>query len=154
MAAQALELDPMQRELLLGQLDFFLQAASEAARQEYAALREAVVAGCVTAPLMARLEAVLELCLSGERLRNTKGPAAYHVLNALFERTPRGQAREGELAALNRALEQLKGGTLIEISATARGATACTLALSTENCRMALRLEAGGIRVESLEVGA
>ncbi|HLH77739.1 MAG TPA: hypothetical protein VKV28_13125 [Candidatus Binataceae bacterium] len=154
MAAQGLELDPMQRELLLSQLDFFLQAASDAARQDYAALREAVVAGCVAPPAMARLEAILELCLSGERLRKTKGPAAYHALNALFERTPRGQARAAELASLNQALAQLKGAPLVEIGATARGPGAYALALGTENCRIVLRVEAGGIRVESLEVGA
>lgn len=154
MAAQALELDAIQRELLAGQLEFFLQAASDAARQEYAALRDAVAAGRVAPALMARLEAILELCLSGERLRKTKGPAAYHTLKALFESTPRGQARAREMAALNKALAQLKGATLTEISAAERGPAAYALALGTETCRLVLRVEAAGISVESLEVGS
>jgi len=143
----------MQRDLLLEQIAFFLRAAPDAqARQNYEALQAAVTQQSVPPELVPRLEAILEVSLSGDRLRRTLGPAAQLSLHELFQKTPRGQARAAEIGTLNRALARLRGGTLTEIGAAQRGPGAYALTIATTACRIVVRLDTDGVRVESLDV--
>ncbi len=123
-------------------------------KQDYVALADAVERLEVPAALVPRLTAIVEVCLSGDRIRRTAGPGAHLALVALFQKTPRGKALAAQLSSLNAALAQLKDQQLAEISAAQRGPGIYTLTLGTPACRMVIRFEAGRRRVESLDVGS
>jgi len=108
----------------------------------------------VPAALIPRLTAIVEICLSGDRIRRTSGPGAHLALSALFQKTPRGKALAAQVSSLNAALAQLKDQPLAEISAAQRGPGIYSLTLGTPACRIVIRFEADGVRVESLEVGS
>ena len=149
-----LTLDELQRQVLLQQIAAFALANPDPqAQQDYQALTDAVTRQRVPASLLPRLTAILEISLSGDRVRRTSGPGAHLALMALFQKTPRGKALAAEVSALNAALMQLKDQPLTEISAAQRGPGTYTLTLSTPACRMVIRFEPGGVRIESLDVG-
>jgi hypothetical protein len=149
-----LTLDDLQRQVLLQQIALFAQANPDPqAQQDYQALADAVTRLEVPAALLPRLTAILEISLSGDRIRQTSGPGAHLALMALFQKTPRGKALAAEVNALNAALAQLKDQPLTEISAAQRGPGTYTLTLGTPACRMVIRFEPGGVRIESLDVG-
>ncbi len=149
-----LTLDDLQRQVLLQQIALFAQANPDPqAQQEYRSLADAVARMEIPAAMVPRLSAILEISLGGDRIRRTSGPGAHLALMALFQKTPRGKALSGEVSALNAALAQLKNQPLTEIAAAQRGPGTYTLTLATPACRMVIRFEPGGVRVESLEVG-
>jgi hypothetical protein len=149
-----LSLDDLQRQVLLQQIAAFSQANPDPqAQQEYQSLAEAVSRLEVPSALLPRLAAILEISLGGERIRRTAGPGAHLALTALFQKTPRGKALAAEVSAINAALAQLKDQPLTEISAGQRGPGIYTLTLGTPVCRMVIRFEPGGVRIETLEVG-
>ena len=149
-----LTLDDLQRQVLLQQIALFAQANPDPqAQQEYRALSEAVSRMEVPAAMLARLSAILEISLSGDRIRRTSGPGAHLALMALFQKTPRGKELAAEVSALNSALAQIRNQQLTEISAAQRGPGTYTLTLGTPSCRIVIRFEPGGVRVESLEIG-
>lgn len=149
-----LSLDDLQRQVLLQQIALFSQANPDPqTQQDYQALADAVSHLQVPAALLPRLSPILEISLAGDRIRRTSGPGAHLALMALFQKTPRGKALAAEISALNAALAQLKNQQLIEISAGQRGPGTYTLTLGTPACRMVIRFESGGVRIESLDVG-
>ncbi len=152
--ATPLTLDDLQRQVLLQQIALFAQANPDPqAQQDYQALADAAARMEIPAALLPRLSAILEISLSGDRIRRTSGPGAHLALMALFQKTPRGKALAAEVGALNTALAQLSNQQLTEISAAQRGPGTYTLTLGTPACRMVIRFEPGGVRVESLDVG-
>ena len=152
---EPLTLDDLQRQVLLQQIALFSQANPDPqAQADYIALATAVSSLEVPAALIPRLTAIVEICLSGDRIRRTSGPGAHLALSALFQKTPRGKALAAQISSLNAALAQLKDQPLAEISAAQRGPGIYTLTLATPACRMVIRFEADGVRVESLEVGS
>lgn len=146
-----LTIDELQRQVLLQQISLFAQASTDP--QAYDALRDAVSTLEIPAALVPRLEAILEVSLSGDRLRRTSGPGAQLALSALFQKTPRGRTLAAEVSSLNQALAKLTGQRLTEISTAQRGPGTYTLTVATENCRVVIRFEPAGLRIESLEVG-
>jgi len=151
----SLTLDDLQRQVLLAQIALFAKANPDPqAQQDYVALADAVGRLEVPPALITRLTAILEISLSGERIRRTAGPGAHLALMALFQKTPRGKELVAQLASLNAALAQLKDQQLLEISAGQRGPGIYTLTLGTPACRMVIRFDPDGVRIESLEVGA
>jgi hypothetical protein len=149
-----LTLDDLQRQVLLHQIAAFAQANPDPqAQQDYQALADAVGNLQVPPALQPRLSAILEIALGGDRIRRTSGPGAHLALIALFQKTPRGKALAAEVSALNAALAQLRDQQLTEISAAQRGPGTYTLTLGTPACRMVIRFEPGGVRIESLDVG-
>ncbi len=149
-----LTLDDLQRQVLLQQIALFSKANSDPqAQQDYQAPADAVAHLQVPASLLPRLSAILEISLGGDRLRRTSGPGAQLALMALFQKTPRGKALAAEVSALNAALAQLKDQQLTEISAAQRGPGTYPLTLGTPACRMVIRFEPSGVRIESLDVG-
>ncbi len=150
-----LTLDDLQRQVLLQQIALFSSANPDPqAQQEYGALADAVAQMEIPAAMVPRLTAILEISLGGDRVRRTSGPGAHLALMALFQKTPRGKALAAELSALNAAMAQLKEQPLTEINAAQRGPGTYTLTLGTPACRMVIRFEPGGVRIESLEVGS
>jgi len=150
---EILTLDPLQRDLLLPQIQAFLDATSDAdARESYTALKAAVESMSVSAEQQARLGTIVEVALESGRIRRLFGPGAELSLNALFRKTPRGREIARSLQELNTALSNLKGDTIEELSAVARGPGSWALTVKTSGCQLVIRFEREGVRVESLEV--
>ena len=149
-----LALDTLQRDILLPQIQAFIDASADpAAREVYLALKTAVEAMEVApADLQARLGAIVEVALQSGRIRRLFGPGAELSLTALFQKTPRGREIAGSIRELNRALAKLKGDTVEEVTATLRSAGAYALTLKTSGCQMIIRFEPAGVRVESVEL--
>jgi hypothetical protein len=148
-----LTLDALQRDLLIPQIQAFLDATSDAAaRESYGALKAAVESMAVSAEHQARLGTIVEVALQSGRIRRLFGPGAELSLNALFQKTPRGREIARSLRELNAALSRLKGDTVEEVSAVARGPGSWALTVKTSGCQLVVRFERDGVRVESLEV--
>ncbi|HUA35548.1 MAG TPA: hypothetical protein VMA09_18205 [Candidatus Binataceae bacterium] len=149
----AIELDALQRDVLIPQIDAFLDATSDpAAREVYEALREAVAAMSIPAQLQARLGAIVEVALTSGRVRKLFGPGAELALNSLFMKTPRGREIAASIAELNQALGELRGQEIEHITTTQRSPGAYSLTIKTGKCQIVVRFEAAGVRVESLEL--
>ena len=150
---EILKLDPLQRDLLIPQIQAFLDATSDAAaRESYAALKAAVESMAVSSEHQARLGTIVEVALQSGRIRRLFGPGAELSLNALFQKTPRGREIARSLQELNTVLSNLKGDTVEEVSAVARGPGSWALTVKTSGCQLVIRFERDGVRVESLEV--
>lgn len=149
----AIELDSLQRDVLIPQIDAFLDATSDAsAREVYEALKSAVAAMKVPAELQPRLGAIVEVALTSGRVRKLFGPGAELALNSLFVKTPRGREIAASIEELNRALGELRGQTIEHITTTQRSPGAYSLTIKTGKCQIVIRFEPTGVRVESLEV--
>ena len=150
---EILTLDPLQRDLLIPQIQAFLDATSDAtARASYGALKAAVESMAVSTEHQARLGTIVEVALQSGRIRRLFGPGAELSLNALFQKTPRGREIARSLQELNTVLSNLKGDTVEEVSAVARGPGSWALTVKTSGCQLVIRFERDGVRVESLEV--
>jgi hypothetical protein len=150
---EILKLDPLQRDLLIPQIQAFLDATSDAdAHASYTALKAAVESMAVSTEHQARLGTIVEVALQSGRIRRLFGPGAELSLNALFQKTPRGREMARSLQELNGTLANLKGNTVEEVSAVARGPGSWALTVKTSECQLVIRFERDGVRVESLEV--
>jgi hypothetical protein len=151
--ADPIALDQLQRDVLLPQIQAFIEAAADpAAREVYSALKDAVALGQVPAGLQARLGAVVEIALSSGRVRKLFGPAAELALNALFQKTPRGREIGQSMREVNTALARLVGQPIEEIAASLKSPGSYALTLKTSGYQIVVRFEQTGVRVESIEV--
>jgi hypothetical protein len=151
---ESIALDTLQRDILIPQIQAFLDATNDPqAREVYLALKSAIESLEVPSDLQPRLGAIVEVALTTGRVRRLFGPAAELSLNALFTKTPRGREVAQSLAELNKALASLKGQTVEQITTTQRAPGAYSLTLKTSNCQLVIRFEQSGVRVETLEVG-
>jgi hypothetical protein len=151
--ADALALDQLQRDVLLPQIQAFIEAAADpGAREVYRALKDAVERGAVPADLQARLGAIVEIALGSGRVRKLFGPAAELALNALFQKTPRGREITQSIREVNGALARLAGQPIEEIAASLKSPGSYALTLKTSGYQIVVRFEQTGIRVESIEV--
>jgi hypothetical protein len=147
-----LALDELQRDVLLPQIQAFVEATGDpAARAVYGELREAVERREVPPALQARLGAIVEVALQSGRVRKLFGPGADLALNALFQNTPRGREIGQSIRELNSALARLAGQPVEEIAASLKGPGSYALTLKTSGCQIVVRFEQAGIRVESVE---
>lgn len=152
-AADAIALDTLQRDVLIPQIQAFLEATADAdARAVYQALKEAVEAMSIPQELQMRLGAIVEVALSSGRVRKLFGPGAELALQALFVKTPRGREVAASIMELNQALGELNGQTVEHVTTTHRGPGAYSLTIKTDKCQIVIRFEQAGVRVESLEV--
>ncbi len=152
-AGESITLDSLQRDILVPQIQAFLEATADPnAREVYLALKSAIESLEVPAELQLRLGAIVEVALTSGRVRRLFGPGAELSLNALFMKTPRGREVANSLAELNKALAALKGDTVENITATQRSPGAYALTLKTSGCQLVIRFEQSGVRVETLEV--
>jgi len=153
-ADEPLKLDPLQRDVLLPQIEAFLDATNDQeAREVYSALREAVLALAVPPPLQPRLGAIVEVALTSGRVRRLFGPGADLALNALFKETPRGREITRSVGEVNTALAKLKGDAIENVSVVLRGPGAYSITFKTSSCEIVVRFEQAGVRVETLEIG-
>ena len=152
-AGESIKLDTLQRDVLLPQIQAFLDATSDPqAREVYLTLKSAIESQEVPADLQPRLGAIVEVALTSGRIRRLFGPAAELSLNSLFLKTPRGREIAQSLAELNKALASLKGQTVDQITSTQRSPGTYSLTVKTSGCQLVIRFEQAGVRVESLEV--
>ena len=152
-AGESITLDSLQHDILVPQIQAFLDATADPeAREVYLALKAAIDTLEVPASLQARLGAIVEVALTSGRVRRLFGPGAELSLNALFMKTPRGREVAKSLAELNKALASIKGQTVEQVTATQRSPGAYALTLKTNGCQLVIRFEQAGVRVESLEV--
>ncbi len=151
--AESITLDTLQRDILIPQIQAFLDATTDPqAREVYLTLKTAIESQEVPADLQPRLGAIVEVALTSGRVRRLFGPAAELSLNALFLKTPRGREVAQSLAELNKALASLKGQMVEQISSTQRSPGAYSLTIRTSGCQIIIRFEQAGVRVESLEL--
>jgi hypothetical protein len=149
-----MNLDDLQRDILLSQIDAFLAVAPDAAaRDQYQVLRAAIAELEVPEALSDRLGAIVEVLLSSGRVRDAHGPGAELALWALFQATPRGRLILASVAGVNTALKRLEGQTLEFVSVVARAPGVYSLTLKNAEMQLILRFEPTGVRVESAEVG-
>jgi hypothetical protein len=150
---ESIALDPLQRDVLVPQIEAFLDATTDPqAREVYLTLKTAIESLEIPADLQPRLGAIVEVALTSGRVRRLFGPAAELSLNALFTKTPRGREVAQSLSELNKALASLKGQTVEQITSSQKSPGAYSLTLKTSNCQIVIRFEQSGVRVESLEV--
>ena len=151
--SEPLKLDTLQRDVLLPQIDAFLEATQDPeALAVYSRLKESVQRMEVPSELHARLGAILEVALTSGRVRRLFGAGAELSLAALFQKTPRGSEIAQSIRALNAALEKIKGQSLEEASTALRAPGAYALTLKTSGWQLVIRFEQSGVRVESMEV--
>jgi hypothetical protein len=152
-SGESIALDTLQRDILIPQIQAFLDATNDPqAREVYLSLKSAVESLAVPPDLQLRLGAIVEVALTTGRVRRLFGPAAELSLNALFTKTPRGREVAQSLAELNKALASLKGQTVEQITSTQRTPGSYTMTLKTSGCQLVISFEPTGVRVESLEV--
>ena len=153
MAEDTLRLDTLQRDLLIPQIQAFVDATSDTtARESYLALKAAVEAMEVPEAQQVRLGAIVEVALQSGRIRKLFGPGAELALHAVFQKTPRGREIAQSLRELNTALARLKGDTVEEMTAAIRAPGAWALTVKTAGCQLVIRFEPAGVRVETVEV--
>ncbi len=151
--AEPLAIDALQRDILIPQIQAFLDSTSDpAAREVYLGLKAAVEKMEIPPELQARLGAIVEVALQSGRVRRLFGPGAELSMGALFQQTPRGKEIASSIRQVNGALANLKGQAVEELSATLRNPGAYALTLRTSGCQVVLRFEPAGVRIESLEV--
>ena len=150
---ESITLDTLQRDILIPQIQAFLDATSDPqAREVYLTLKTAIESQEVPADLQPKLGAIVEVALTSGRVRRLFGPGAELSLNSLFTKTPRGREVAQSLAELNKALASLKGQTVEQIISSQRSPGTYSLILKTNNCQLVISFEQSGVRVESLEV--
>jgi hypothetical protein len=143
-----LRLEEAESELVAREASAFARALPDpAARARYEALAADAAAGAVRVELVGALAAMLELLFDTGRVSNRA------ALQSVFARTPRGQAQAAQVREVNRALEALRGQTLLQAHVTSTGPARHSIAVETDHCRVALEITRDGVSVSSLELG-
>jgi len=152
-AGESITLDTLQHDILVPQIQAFLDATNDPqAREVYLTLKTAIEGLEIPPDLQQRLGAIVEVALTSGRVRRLFGPGAELSLNALFLKTPRGREVAQSLAELNKALATLKGQTVEQITSTQISPGTYAVTVKTSGCQIVIRFEQAGVRVESLEV--
>ena len=152
--AGPLAIKPIEQQVLAIEIPAFLERLVDPdTRAHYQNLERAVADGSVPLRLVGFLETLLELLLPTQRVRRQHGPEAERALSALFYRTPRGTGMKASADEVNKALTALQGQTL-EAVTFSPNPSGQTLAIDTAQCRLTLKIDRTGVRVERLEVGA
>jgi hypothetical protein len=146
-------LELAERDAVAGAATAFARVLPQSERREqYTRIAEAASLGLIPADLVPALEAMLDVLLQPERAAREGGPATEQVLLGVFRRTPRGASLAAAAHEVNQALRMLRGQTLASLRVESRPGQH-SLNLETDRCRVVLRLDSAGARVESLEVG-
>ena len=143
-----MELEAAEAEVVGLEASAFARALPEpSARARYAQLAAAAQSGAIPDELIGPLETMLELVF------DTGRPTNRAVLQGVFAKTPRGRLRASAAREVNRALETLRGQSIVEIRLAAAGPSQQTLTIETDRCRVQLEFDRQGARVTSLETG-
>jgi hypothetical protein len=144
------ELDAAEREVVARAASAFARSLPNS--EQYARVADAAAEGSIPAELLFSLQMMLELLLQPERAAREGGPAAEQVLLGVYRRTPRGASLAAAAHEVNQALRTLRGQALTSLRVESRPGRH-SLTIETDRCRLVLRLDSAGPRVESLEVG-
>ena len=143
-----MELEAAEAEVVGLEASAFARALPEpSARARYAQLAAAAQSGAIPDELIGPLETMLELVF------DTGRPTNRAVLQGVFAKTPRGRLRASAAREVNRALETLRGQSIVEMRLAAAGPSQQTLTIETDRCRVQLEFDRQGARVTSLETG-
>ena len=82
---------------------------------QYRRIAEAARLGEIPPDLVRPLEAMLDVLLQPDRAAREGGPAAEHVLLAVYRRTRRGASLANAAHQVNQALRVLRGQTLTNV---------------------------------------
>jgi hypothetical protein len=153
-SASELKLGATEQELISEEVRAFagLQPPGPA-RERYAALAELVETGAVPADRLDQLGTILEIGLQSGRIRRVYGPDGEMAIGRIYQRTPRGTEATAGAATVTRALEAIKGQIVDEIRVTALGPGSYSILFDTTQCQITVRLDRGGVRIDSLSVG-
>lgn len=150
--AEALALDPFQREILLEELaSLVVSLSGSEACEPWEDLAAAVDAREVDELLLGRLETILEMTLQTGRARRVHGADGEQSLLRLFHQTPKGAAARRATQAVNETLAALQGQNLEGALFTVQGPGVFRLGLQTDRCKLTLEIDRHGVSVESLE---
>ena len=139
--------------MLLGEIGNMLaRPLPEDARETYERLRHATDAGLeIPSELTPYLGMMIESSIiSGNAKRF--GAGVQQSMVALFQRLPNGKAIAESIAAVNAALEKVKGHAIEEISTTLRAPGSYAMTLKTDQLQMVIIFDRSGLSIESLEV--
>lgn len=141
-------LDQTESELLGREAAAFAQALPDpAARARYERLSVAAAEGFIPDDLVSALETMLEILFDMGRVANRA------VLQAIFGRTPRGNAQAMAVRDLNRALETLRGQTIANVRLSAAAPSQHSLTIETDGCRLVMEFSRDRATISNLEVG-
>ena len=88
---------------------------------------------------------MLEILFDSGRVSNRA------VLQSVFGRTPRGLAQSAAMREVNRALETLRGQTLLDVRLSSTGPGRHSLIIETERCRITMDFDRVGAGITTLE---
>lgn len=152
-APAALRLGPTEQAVLQEEVLAFANALrDEEARERYLALHAAVLTGEIPPELTRALATMLELVLQTQRLRRLHGLEAERALTELYYQTERGAALRASVRETTQALAALEGQRIERLSLLP-GPGRFTFVITTDRCRVTLRLDQAGARIENVEVG-
>lgn len=148
-------LDQAAQELLAAEVENVLRGVRGGeARARFLALGAAVAAGSVPPECLPALEQLLALGIETGRLEKVHGRAADTLARGLFARTPAGRDRAAQAAAVTGALQALRGAVISRLAFAADGPGAHRLTIETDRGEMLVRIDRGGVHVDSVGVGA
>ena len=146
-------LDEAAADLLQPEVDGILHSVrDEEARGRFVALRAAVAERRVGEAELPALEQVLRLGIETGRFERVHGRAADTLARGLHARTPAGRAAVAQAEAVTGALRALNGARLEGFTVSADGPGGYRFRLSTDRGEVLLRIDRGGVRVDSVEV--
>jgi hypothetical protein len=152
-SADGIKLDSVQREAILGEITKMLAAPlSPEARAPYEQLKKALEENLGIAPA---LSPYLTVMIEGSIISgNAKrlGAGVQQSMVALFQKTSQGQTIADSIAAVNAALEKVKGHVIEQISTTLRAPGSYAMTLKTDQLQMVIVFDRAGLSIESLEV--
>ncbi|TWP37993.1 hypothetical protein [Leekyejoonella antrihumi] len=122
-------------------------------RGPYDELVSAAADGGVDPALLPELERVCALALETGRARQLGKAETERLVNAVYRRTPGGQALTTEAADVNRVLAALAGKTLQQARITARMPGRYQLDVIVDGIDLAISIEPDGLEVRSLQTG-
>ncbi len=148
-------LDQTARDLLAPEVENVLQGVRGGpARTRFLALQAAVVGGRIPGECLPALEELLALGIETGRFDKVHGRAADTLARGLFARTPAGRARTAQADAVSAALTALRGAVISGLTFAADGPGGHRLTIETDRGEMAVRIDRGGVQVDSVGIGA
>jgi hypothetical protein len=148
-----IKLDSVQRDALLGEIKNMLAAPMAPDRRApYESLRKCIEDGLDIPPELSPYLAVMieSSILTGNAKR--LGAGVQQSMVALFQKTLQGKSIAESIAAINAALEKVKGHAIEQASVTLRAPGSYALTLKTDQLMMVIIFDRTGLSIESLEV--
>jgi len=151
--ADGIKLDSIQREALLGEIKNMLAAPlSPEARAPYEQLRKCLEDSLDIPPALSPyLSMMIESSIISGNARRF-GAGVQQSIVALFQKTNQGKAIAESIAAVNAALEKVKGHAIEQVSTTLRAPGSYAMTLKTDQLQMVIVFDRSGLSIESLEV--